>query len=400
MTLARDEGMFLSSLAAAQLDEPLPRVTWVLYLVLAAIVVAVVWSTVAKVDMVTRTDGRVVPDGREQIISTMEIGILSELLVHEGEEVEQGEELVRLDPTRVEAQQSEAQVKRFSLKAAAARLSAEASGRPLAFPAELKSHKALVDAESESYELRRKLLEEAVSSINRSASLLSNEMKVAQDLSSKGLMSNVEVMRLSRQVNELQQQRNERISRFKQEASGELVKVQNELAMLDEQMVVREDSLARTVLKSPVNGLVKNIRSNTVGGVITAGAPIMEIVPMGGRVLVEARIKPMDVGFIHVGQKATVKLSSYDFNVFGGLIGRVEYISPDALGDAETPNGDARYYRARISAEKNTLLKSRGEQLPVIPGMTATVEIKTGERSVMSFLLRPMMKSTEAMRER
>ena len=194
------------------------------------------------------------------------------------------------------------------------------------------------------------------------------------------------------------QQRSERISRFRQEASGELVRIQNELAQLDEQMVVRQDAMQRTVLKSPVHGVVKNIRVNTVGGVITTGAPIMEISPIGPRIRVEARIKPKDIGFIRVGQTAQIKLAGYDFNVYGGLEGKIEYISPDAMGETDKSN-DGAYYRAVVSADRNNT-HFKGKPLPVIPGMQATVEIRTGDRSVLSFLLRPMMKSREALRER
>ncbi len=399
MTVSRSEGQFLSSLATAHVDEPLPRVTWVLYLMLATLLVAIAWASLAQVDQVSRSEGRIVPDGREQVIASAEVGILRELLVREGERVEQGQILARLDPTRVEAQQNEGQVKRLAVKATLARLSAEASGRPLQFPSELKAVPALVAAETEAFEARRRLLEEAVSSIGRSTALLQREQKVAQDMAARGLMSDVEVMRLTRQVNELQQQRAERISRFRQEASSELVKLQNELAMQEEQMVVRDDALKRTVLTSPVRGLVKNIRANTLGGVITTGSPIMEIVPLTDAVLIDARIKPKEVGFLRVGQTARVKLAGFDYNIFGGLEGRVEYISPDALGEADAKGGDGRYYRVLIRSERSTL-RYKGEAVQVIPGMNATVEIKTGERSVMGFLLQPMLKVREAMRER
>jgi adhesin transport system membrane fusion protein len=398
MSISQKEGQFLSALAAAQVDEPLPRITSVLYLLLAVVVCAVVWASLAKVDQVSRADGRIVPDGREQVIASAELGILRELLVKEGDRVEAGQVLARLDPTRVEAQQNEGEVKRLALKATLARLTAEASGRPLRFPPELRGQTGLVSAETEAYEARQRLLDEAVSSINRSSALLQRELKISKDMAARGLMSEVEVMRLDRQVNELVQQRAERVSRFRQEASSELVRLQNELAMQDEQKVVRDDALKRTVLVSPVRGMVKNIRANTLGGVVTTGAPVMEIVPLTDAVLVEARIKPAEVGFVRVGQDARVKLAGFDYNVFGGLEGRVEYISPDALGENDAKSADGRYYRALVRSERSTL-RYKGEAVQVIPGMTAQVEIKTGERTVMSFLLRPMLRSREAMRE-
>ena len=400
MSVARDEGQFLSALAAAQVDEPLPKVIWVLYLLVAVVMSALLWAALAQVDQVSRSDGRIVPDGREQIIASAEVGILRELLVREGDRVEAGQVLARLDPTRVEAQQNEGQVRRLAAMATVARLQAEASGRPLQFPSELKSAPALMAAETEAFEARRRVLDEAVASIGRSAALLQRELRVSQEMAAKGLMSDVEVMRLTRQVNELQQQRAERVARFRQEASSELVKMQSDLAMQEEQKVVRDDALKRTVLTSPVRGLVKNIRANTLGGVVTTGAPIMEIVPLTEGVQVEVRLKPAEVGFVRVGQTARVKVAGFDYNTFGGLEGHVSYISPDALGETDAKAGDAgRYYRALVRCERSTL-RYKGEAVQVIPGMNAQVEIKTGERSVLGFLLQPMLKVQDAMRER
>jgi adhesin transport system membrane fusion protein len=350
------------------------------------------------VDEITRSDGRIVPDGREQVIASLDAGILRELKVREGQEVQAGEELAFLDPTRVEAQQNEGQAKLLALKAAAARLTAEANGRAaIQWPADVDPKARYAQAEAESFEARRRLLEEAVGAINRSLGLISRELKLAQDMSRSGLMSDVEVMRLNRQVNEIQQQRTERLSRYRQEASQDLVRVQSEMAQLDEQMVVRQDALTRTVLKSPVHGVVKSIKISTTGGVVASGAPILEIAPIGPKVLVQAKIKPKDIGFVRLGQTAEVKLAGYDFNTYGGLQGKVTYISPDAVTEGD--KAAEGHYRVVVTAERNNL-KFKGEALPVIPGMTAVVEIKTGERSVLSYLLRPMMKSQEALRER
>jgi adhesin transport system membrane fusion protein len=396
--LSKEEGLFVSALHAAQIDEPLPRATWALYLLCAVVTAAITWSALAKVDEITRSDGRIVPDGREQVIASLDAGILRELKVREGEEVQAGQELAFLDPTRVEAQQNEGQAKLLALKAAAARMSAEANGRAsIQWPADVDPKARYAQGEAESFEARKRLLDEAVGAINRSLGLISKELKLAQDMSKSGLMSDVEVMRLNRQVNEIQQQRSERLSRYRQEASQELVRVQSEMAQMDEQMVVRQDALTRTVLKSPVHGVVKSIKAGTVGGVIASGAPILEISPIGPQVLVQARIKPKDIGFIRLGQTAEVKLAGYDFNTYGGLEGKVTYISPDAVTEGDK-SGEG-HYRVIVTADRNNL-KYKGEKLPVIPGMTSNVEIKTGERSVLSYLLRPMMKSQEALRER
>ena len=397
-SLTKEEGAFVSAIHAAHIDEPLPRATWALYLLCGVVTAAITWSALAKVDEITRSDGRIVPDGREQVIASLDAGILRELKVREGQAVQAGQELATLDPTRVEAQQAESQVRLLSLKAAAARLDAEANGRAtVRWPTDVDPKSRYVQAEAESFEARKRLLEEAVSSINRSIGMISKELKLAQDMAGRGLMSDVEVMRLNRQVNEIQQQRAERLSRYRQEASQELVRVQSEMAQLDEQMVVRQDALTRTVLKSPVHGVIKSVKAGTIGGVIGSGTPILEISPIGPKVLVEARIKPRDIGFIRLNQTAEVKLAGYDFNTFGGLEGKVTYISPDAVTEGDK-TGEG-HYRVIVTAERNNL-KYKGEPLPVIPGMTSVVEIKTGERSVLSYLLRPMLKSQEALRER
>ena len=397
-TLTKQEGLFVSAIHAAQIDEPLPRATWALYLLCIVVTVAVTWSALAKVDEITRSDGRIVPDGREQVIASLDAGILRELKVREGQEVQAGEELAYLDPTRVEAQQAEGQVKVQALKAAAARLSAEANGRAsIQWPAGVDTKSRYAQVEIESFEARKRMLDESVAAINRSLGMISKEQKLAQDMAARGLMSDVEVMRLNRQVNEIQQQRAERASRYRQEASQELVRVQSELAQLDEQMVVRQDALTRTVLKSPVHGVVKTVKISTTGGIVASGAPILEIAPIGPKVLVEAKIKPKDIGFVRLGQTAEVKLAGYDFNTYGGLEGKVTYMSPDAVTEGDK-TGEG-YYRVIVTSERNNL-KYKGGSLPVIPGMTSVVEIKTGERSVLSYLLRPMMKSREALSER
>lgn len=401
MAGSRQDGMFTSALANALADEPLPRSMWALYLLAAALAAAIVWASLAEVDQVSRVQGRVVPEAREQVIASLDSGLLAELKVREGEEVQAGQELARLDPTRVEAQENEGALRRTAMRVAVARLRAEAYGTRFELPADVPPKADAVGLERQAYEARQRLLDEAVSSLDRSIGLLAKELKVAQDLSARGLMSEVEVMRVNRQINDLRQQRQERISRFRQEASQELTRLENELAALEEQQVVRQDAMKRTVLRSPVHGIVKNIRITTLGGVVSSGSPIMEIVPLGPTVLIEARVPPSEVGFVQVGQRAIIKIAGYDYNINGGLEGKIEVISADTLGDNDklSPTGDSRYYRALVRADQNTLMRN-GKPLPVIPGMSATVEIKTGERTVLSYLLRPLLKSQEALKER
>ena len=400
-TLSSADVPYVSPVASAQIIEPAPAAMWAVYLMLLALLVAVCWAAVAQVDIVTKANGRVVPDGREQIIASLEGGILRELLVRDGQQVTEGQALALLDPTRVEAQQAEGQAKRQALRGTLARLQAEAAGKPPAFPDDLPDE--IVHAETESFDARHRALGDAVSTNQRSIALLSRELAMAESLSNKGLMSEVEVMRVRRQANELNLQTQERINRFRQESSSEIVRVRTELSMIEEQMVVRDDALRRTTLVSPVRGVVKQIRINTLGGVVPAGAPIMELLPLGDKVLIEARVRPSDIGFVRVGQPVDVKLSAYEYTVYGSLKGTVQSISPDALGDPEraaTPDGT--WYRALIRAEGGQLqaVRKNDKPLQVLPGMTGSVEIRTGQRSVLGFLLRPMLKSQEAFRER
>lgn len=391
---------FLSGVSQARMAEGTPRANWVLWLMAGFVGLTVFWAATARVDMITRAEAKVVPDGREQVISSLEGGILRELKVREGMVVEKGQELVQLDPTRVEAAQQEGQAKRLALKAMIARLSAEATGRPLSFPPDVRSDETLVEGERDAYDARRVSLEEAVAVNRRNLGLLQRELHMSETLAARGLLSDVEVMRLRRQANDLMLQIQDRINRFRQDASSDLVKARTELAQIEEQMVVKQDVLQRTSIKSPIRGVIKHIKMATIGGVVQAGAPIMEIAPVGAQLLIEAKVKPADIGFVRMGLSALVKLSAYDYYTYGGLQGRIDYISPDALTEeGKVASGDNSYYRALIRTEVSTL-KQADQPLPIIPGMTANVEIRTGEQSVLRYLLKPMLRYNEAFTER
>jgi membrane fusion protein, adhesin transport system len=396
----RGDDAFMTGVRAAQITEASPHISLVLYLMAGIVASAIAWAALSRVDEVTKADARVVPEGHEQVIASLEGGILRELYVHEGEQVAAGQDLAELDPTRFKAQQAEGETKRIALKAQIARLTAESTGRPLVFPPEVLAAAQVATSEQDSYAARRHALEDAVSSNQRGIDMLRRELVMSEAMSAKGLLSEVEVLHLRRQINDMALQSSDRVNRFRQDAATELAKLQTDLAQVEEQQAGRQDVLARTVIKSPVHGLVKNIRSNTLGGVIGPGAPIMEIVPLGEHTLIEARVKPGEIGFLQVGQVAKIKLTAYDFTIYGGLDGRIDSISPDAIGDPDRAgSADPTYYRVMLSVESNTL-HEKGKPLPVLPGMTGSAEVRIGERSVLNFLLRPMLKSKEAFRER
>ena len=396
----RGDDAFMTGVRAAQITEASPHISLILYLMAAVVASAIAWAALSRVDEVTKADARVVPEGHEQVIASLEGGILHELYVHEGEQVAEGQDLAELDPTRFKAQQAEGETKRIALKAQIARLSAESTGRPLVFPDEVLAARQVADSEQDSYAARKHALEDAVSSNQRGIDMLRRELVMSEAMSAKGLLSEVEVLHLRRQINDMALQSSDRVNRFRQDAASELSKLQTDLAQLVEQQAGRQDVLARTVIKSPVHGLVKNIRSNTLGGVVGPGAPIMEIVPLGEHTLIEARVKPGEIGFLQVGQLAKIKLTAYDSTIYGALDGRIDSISPDALGDPDRGGTtDPTYYRVMLRVDANTL-HEKGKTLPVLPGMTGSAEVRIGERSVLNFLLRPMLKSKEAFRER
>ena len=396
----RGDAAFMSGVRAAQVVEAAPQVTWVLYLMAAAIAAALAWATLARVDEVTKADARIVPEGHEQVIASLEGGILQTLFVKEGQQVEPGQDLAELDPTRFKVQQEEGHAKVLALKAQIARLSAEAGDRPLVFPPELDAVPDVVQTERDSYLARKHANDSAIESNRRGADMLRRELVMSEAMSAKGLLSEVEVLHLRRQINDISLQSDDRLNRFRQDASAELSRARTDLAALEQEQAGRRDVLERTMIKSPVRGVVKNIRVNTLGGVIGGGAPIMEIVPIGQEPLIEARVKPGEIGFLEVGQTAKVKLAAYEFALYGSIDARIESISPDVLGDPDHPgSADPTYYRVMLRVSGNTL-HEKGKTLPLLPGMTGSVEVRIGERSVLNFLLRPMLKSKEAFRER
>jgi adhesin transport system membrane fusion protein len=397
----RGDDAYMSSVRAAQIVEGTPRVAWILYLIAAVLVSALSWASLARVDEVTHADARVVPDGHEQVLASLEGGILRELFVREGMEVEEGQDLAELDPTRFEAQQAEGETKRIALEASVARLMAESTGRPLVFPPDVLATSGVAAAEQASYLARKRALDDAVSSNQRGVDMMRRELSVSEAMSARGLLSEMDVLHLRRQINEMSLQGEDRVNRFRQDSSAELTKQQTDLAQIEEQQAGRRDVLRRTIIKSPVHGLVKNIRSNTLGGVVGPGAPIMEIVPLGKQTLIEARVKPGEIGFLQVGQTAKIKLASYDATIYGTLEGVIDSISPDAIGDPDRAVGsnDPTYYRVMLHVDRN-VLHEKGKPLPILPGMTGSAEVRIGERSVLNFLLRPMIKSKEAFRER
>lgn len=371
----------------------------------ATLVLALSWAAWFELDEITRGQGKVIPSSREQVIQSLDTGVLSEMLVREGSVVEKDQVLLQIDDARSGAVYREAQEKFMSLSALATRLKAEAYGTSLVFPTDIIKDTGLIQQETQAYNARKRALTESLRSLDISLAAVTRELSMTEPLVKQGVMSEVELLRLRRQQSDLMGQRAERQNRYLTDANNELVRVASELSQTKENASAREDAFRRTTIRSPMKGIVKNVQITTVGGVIQAGQPILEIVPTEDEMLVEAYVKPSEVAFLKVGQKAVVKLTAYDFNKYGGLDGVLEHLSPDTLRDErqKKPGNpielEEGLYRIMVRV-KETDGPRNGLKLTPTPGMTATVEIRTGQKSVLEYLFRPLQNVTQALRER
>ncbi|BCA31495.1 HlyD family type I secretion periplasmic adaptor subunit [Metapseudomonas otitidis] len=374
----------------------------VIYLILAVFIVGAIWAHFARVEEITQGEARIISKSREQVIQSLEGGILAEMAVREGDVVEAGQVLLKIDPTRAQASYREALSKVVGLKGSIARLRAEAYGVPLQFDEQVRQAPEVVEQETLAYQSRRRALLDSVASLERSHDLSMQEIRLAEPLAARGLLSDVELLRMRRQANDIKAQIIERNNRYQADANAELTRLELELSQTNENLVGRADVVERTTLTAPVRGTIKNVRVNTLGGVIQPGEHILEIVPLEEQLLVEGRIRPSDVAFLRPGLPATVKITAYDYAIYGGLSGRVEHISPDTLKDdqkAAAGRQDDTYYRVLVLTE-SSVLEAGGKSLPIIPGMVASVEIRTGEKTILDYLLKPVLKAREAFRER
>lgn len=364
----------------------------ILWSALLFITCAVLWSYFAMLDEVTAGEGKVIPSSQVQIIQNLEGGIVNKLFVHEGEIVQVDQILMQIDNTRFMATFNEAQKKIASLQIQVMRITAEMNGKPFIIPAAvIKGNPTLAEAEKALFDSRM----EELNQLQITLDLAQKELDMSKPLVSKGAISEVEIIRLQRSVNEIKG----KISQFKSQGLEQLNKAKGELSALEEAHMADKDRLTRTTVRSPVKGIVKRIKVNTIGGVIQPGMDIIEIVPLDDTLLIEAKVKPADIGFIKIGQNATVKLSAYDYSIYGGLPGKVEQISADTITDDKKQKEET-YYIIRVRTDRN-YLGSQEKPLYIIPGMMATVDILTGHKSVLDYLLKPILKAKQsAMRER
>lgn len=364
----------------------------------ALMLVALIWAWFGVLDEVSTGTGKVIPSSREQVLQSLEGGILTELYVHEGDQVQAGEVVARLDPTRSQSSVGESAARYRAALAAASRLRAEVNDTRLTFPDELSGWPDLIAAETRLYNTKRAQLNDATKQFNASLTLANRELAITQRLAKSGAASNVEVLRLQREKSDLELKLTDMRSQYYVQAREELAKASAEADSLAEVIKGREDTVTRLTIRAPMRGIVKNIKVSTVGGVVPPNGELMNIVPLNDRLLVEARLSPRDIAFIHPGQRAVVKISAYDYAIYGGLNGVVESISPDTIQDEVKP--EIYYYRVFIRTDNDYVQNKAGRHFSITPGMVSTVDIKTGEKTVMDYLVKPFNKAEEAMRER
>lgn len=358
---------------------------WASFLVIALFIA---WASWAEVNEVARGEAKVIPSSRQQTIQSLEGGILDEMMVSEGEIVEAGQLLAAIDETRFRSAYMESLSQAQALRATIARLEAEVLDKSsIEFPEEVRDNEALTATERELFTARRKKRDSALNAVSKEITAAQRQLAVIRPLVKRRAVGEMEMLKLDREIAELNGRQAEIRNTYLQDAYAELADKKSELAALEETSVQRRDQLDRTRLLSPVRGVVNNIAITTRGGVIPPGEEIMQITPLEDTLVFETRIRPQDVAFIAPGMPATIRISAYDYAVYGTLEGKVERISSDTL-EEETPRGEESYYRVLVSSD-TAALEHNGETLPIKPGMVATVDIETGERSVLSYLLRP-----------
>ncbi len=422
------------------LIEDAPRlVRLTIWGLVAFVLFLVLWAHFAIVDEVTRGEGKAIPSSRLQKIQNLEGGIVAELFVREGQIVEAGDPLLRLDDTRFASNVGETEADRLALAARVERLSAEVEGRDLAMPENvLRDAPNLADSERALFESRRDQLRAEIGGLEEqlaqrrqevremsskqeqfrsSLALLRKEIAMSEPLVSSGAISPVEVLRLKRAevesrgqldattlalprahaaIKEIESKIGETRGRFRSEALTQLNEARTELSKLKSTGKALEDRVRRTLVTSPVRGVVQQMLVSTIGGVIQPGSDIVEIVPLDDTLLVEAKVRPQDIAFLHPGQEAMVKFSAYDFTVYGGLKAELEHISADSITDED---GNS-FFLIHLRTDKSHL-DSDEKPLLIIPGMMASVDIITGHKSVLSYLLKPIIRAkAEALRER
>ncbi|MCW8838500.1 MAG: HlyD family type I secretion periplasmic adaptor subunit [Thiovulaceae bacterium] len=424
---------FMQSLSSAILEHTPTKVSIIIKIWLITIVIFIVWASLAEIDEITRGDGDVVPYGQNQIIQNLEGGIVESIFVHEGQMIQKGDKILKINNAQSISKSETNKMKFEELLAKKYRLQAQAhqeefKSEPTDNPElrrqialsknlyesnklEFKAQDSVIVQQIEQKKQEYKEAKARIKSLSVSLEYVSQEIAMTAPMVREGVKSKIDFLKLKREANgiendieaaelslprlastikEFRQKRIENKQLYINTAKKELNEVSAELLRLQTQQVALSDEVKRTVVTSPVDGIVQKLYVNTIGGVIKPGADLVEIVPTNEKLYLEVKIKPSDIAFLHPGAKAKIKVSAYDFAIHGGLIGKIVNISPDTITDKE----ENTFYLINIQTEKN-YLGTKEHPLKIIPGMTVSVDIVTGKKTIMQYILKPILKSKQ-----
>jgi adhesin transport system membrane fusion protein len=358
-----------------------------------ALLAFVAWAAAFEIDQGVRASGQVISSARTQIIQAVDGGVLSELRVAEGQQVKVGQVLAVLEKSRAEAGFEESRDRVASLSIAMARARAEATLQSPSFGPEFKAYPEFVRAQQTLYLQKKRTLDEDLSSVSQGLAMAREELHMTEALLKDGDVSQLEALRARRQVTELEARMAASRNKYRQDASAEAAKIEEDLASVNSKLAERRDVLGHTELSAPVAGVVKYLKVTTIGGVLRAGDELMQIAPTDDDLIIEAKVNPSDVGQIKTGLPVSVKVDAFDYSVYGMLSGELVYISPDTLSETGQSGQTQIYYRAKIRLPRLQPQNPKAHDIVVKPGMTVSIDIRTGTRSVLNYLAKPVFKA-------
>lgn len=374
---------------------------WIIALATLTVLGFFAWAAWADLDQITRARGQVIPTGRVQSVQASSDGSVNAILVKEGDRVTKGQLLVRLDQVSAGAAVEEGRARVAALKATMARIEAELFNKPLSFPAEVGEFPDLAANQRMLMMRRRQALGADISALQTQLVLARQELDLNRPLVASGDIARAEIIRLQRQTSDLTGQIAARRSRYLAELQEEFARTQESLVTAEQALTQRADQYGNSELRAPAAGIVSNLKISTVGAVLRPGEEVMQIIPAGARLIVEANLSPAEIAFIRPGQDGDVKFDAYDSSVYGGAAATVIFVAPDTMTTERKDGGQDSFYRVQLSVDTGTLRPKPGERIAIQPGMTGTAEIKTGTTTVLQYLFKPILRTTgEAMRER
>ena len=389
-----------SEMEKRRLDKELRGSRWVLGAVFVSLVLFFSWANFSEIDQITRAPGSVIPSSNVQIIQSKDGGVLERLPISVGEIVDQGQIVAQFDKTNAEADYQEAKAQVAALSAAMSRLTAELFGTVPDFSALANEFPHFIKSQKLLFDRRQSAKREEIANIGSILALVQEEIQMNEPLLARGDVSKTEILRLQREEAELVAQRGKISNDYFQSTQAEYNETEEEFERVSQLLIQRKKQLQATTLTAPVKGIVKSIRLTTVGGVIRPGEDVLEIVPLEDDLLIEAKVAPQDIGFLRVGLDVSVKIEAYDYTIYGDLDGVLSYISADTL-EEDTQKGDIPFYRVHVRTQGRKFSGRPDADLQILPGMTSTVEVKTGKNTVLSYLIKPIIKTLgESMGER